>query len=300
MSNKIWILPANESWICDRMVSEFYEFNNDITTRDINEASTIWLFSDWMWRHVQSFFSTKNVVATIHHIVPEKFGIAERKEFDLRDSYISKYHVFNERAFKQVSQLTEKPITIIPYWCNQHIWKATDTKENLRKKYGISNGKFIIGSFQRDSEGSDLTKPKLEKGPDLLADLIEKYHEISPNNVEVVLAGCRRDYLIDRLKKRNIPFKFFERPEQSVINDLYQTLDLYPVTARHEGGPQALLECGLLNVQTVSRPVGIAEQVLPPSSIHDNVFFANSSVPNVESMKIPHAFSAYRKFLLDA
>ena len=38
----------------------------------------------------------------------------------------------------------------------------------------MSNNKFIIGSFQRDTLGSDLISPKLEKGPDILADkLIE-------------------------------------------------------------------------------------------------------------------------------
>jgi hypothetical protein len=297
--NKIWMLPANENWICDRMVSEFYEFNQDIITKNIHEAKTIWLFSDWMWKHTKDYLKNKNVVVTIHHIVPEKFGYAEKIDFEERDKFTTKYHVFNEIALEQVKNLTEKPVVLIPYWCNQYIWKKTDKKENLKNKYGISTDKFIIGSFQRDSEGSDVTKPKLEKGPDLLADFIEVCQEKYDNKIEVVLAGWRRNYIISRLNNKHVKFKYFERPNQQIINDLYQTLDLYPIAARHEGGPQSLLECGLLEIPVISTPVGIASQVLPAYSINNNIAFANPSIPNVENLKIPNAFLEYRKFLLD-
>ena len=78
---------------------------------------------------------------------------------------------------------------------------------------------------------------------------------------------------------------------------MYQCLDEYAVTARHEGGPQALIECGLLGVPTVSTPVGIAEQVLPPSAIANNVFDASPSVPDVEDWKLPGGFQQYRELL---
>ena len=35
------------------------------------------------------------------------------------------------------------------------------------KKYNLSNEDYIVGSFQRDTEGHDLHSPKLSKGPDL-------------------------------------------------------------------------------------------------------------------------------------
>ena len=293
---KIWMLPANEDWICDRLVNEFYQFNSDIVTSSINDANIIWLFSDWAWKNVYRYVVTKKtkVVVTVHHIVPQKFGEVEELEFKMRDAYVTKYHVFNELTYNQIRNLTNKQIEIIPYWCNQYIWKQTDTKENLRKIYGINEHKYVIGSFQRDSEGADVMKPKLEKGPDKLADfIIQKSKE---KNIQVILGGWRRDYLINRLKSQNIDFIYFERPTQKVINDLYQTLDLYPITARYEGGPQALLECGLLNVPVISTPVGIASQVLSPLAINEDVIKAKPEIPNVESMKIPQAFSKYREF----
>ena len=96
----------------------------------------------------------------------------------------------------------------------------------------------------------------------------------------------------------SVPYTYFELPSQEIINELYQTLDLYPVTARHEGGPQSLIECGLLNVPVVSRPVGIAEQVLHPDAINDDVSLAYPHVPNIEDWKLPHGYNGYRDFIL--
>ena len=43
----------------------------------------------------------------------------------------------------------------------------------MRNKYGLPLDAYIIGSFQRDTEGSDLKSPKLIKGPDRLIQIIE-------------------------------------------------------------------------------------------------------------------------------
>ena len=45
-----------------------------------------------------------------------------------------------------------------------------------------------MGSFQRDSEGSDLTKPKLIKGPDVYLEIVKRLYKEN-NNLEVVLTG---------------------------------------------------------------------------------------------------------------
>ena len=155
---------------------------------------------------------------------------------------------------------------------------------------------FLVGSFQRDTEGHDLISPKLEKGPDLLADYLEDLKS-KRQNLHVVLAGWRRQYIIERLKQAQISFTYFERPSQETINDLYQTLDLYPVTARCEGGPQSLIECGLLDVPVISRDVGIAKQVLLNHSINDDVSLATPSIPNVEDWKLPKGYYQYRKLI---
>ena len=69
-------------------------------------------------------------------------------------------------------------------------------KSVARSSVGIDDKKFVVGSFQRDTEGSDLKSPKLEKGPDLFCDYVEK---IADENTLVLLGGWRRQYIMNRL-----------------------------------------------------------------------------------------------------
>ena len=80
--------------------------------------------------------------------------------------------------------------------------------------------------------------------------------------MKVVLTGKRRDYVISELKKNNIPYKYFEMTNFSMMNDLYNILDLYLITSRLEGGPQALVECGQTRTPVISTDVGIAREIL--------------------------------------
>jgi len=343
-SEKIYVLPPQEDWIVDRMTDEWYTHNADISTRSPQKADVIWLMADWAWQalwHV-GLLKNKKVLTTVHHIVPEKFGPMERADFELRDTVTTAYHVFNQYTHDFIRPLTLKPIHLIKYWANQDLWRPTGTKEEFRKKYKLPLDVFLVGSFQRDTEGSSLVlldpKPKLEKGPDKFVDyvkMLSQYraqHQMSP--VAVLLGGWRRQYITTRLRteaphimvfstapedrmqkwfeypqpvpvvwtsaklvqSQPVPLKDFLPPLET-INELYQCLDQYAVTARQEGGPQALIECGLLGVPTVSTPVGIAEQVLPPSAICENVFSASPAVPNVENWKLPGGFELYRELL---
>ena len=306
-SKKVFVLPAGENWIIDRFVKEFREDNPDINVIDPVQADVIWIFADFCWSQVPTgFLASKKVLTTIHHIVPEKFGPRELQEFKLRDQFTTAYHVPNPITETFIRPLTTKPIHVINYWANQNIWKISpEQPSELRKKHGLppilteKGGTYLIGSFQRDTEGKDLISPKLEKGPDLLADAIITYRDRCATHfpVEVVLAGWRRQYLMKRLDDAGVKYYYFDRPEQPVLNELYQCLDLYPVTARHEGGPQSLIECGLLLIPAVSRDVGIARQVLPSDAINDNVTLARPARPYVMPLMLPQGYEPYRKLI---
>jgi glycosyltransferase involved in cell wall biosynthesis len=260
------------------------------------DAQVVWLLADWCWERLwrSGALKDKKVITTVHHIVPEKFGHQQRQEFDARDKITTAYHVYNERTLDFIRPMTDKPVHFIKYWANQKIWNITESKSELRKKYDIpEDGVKVIGSFQRDTEGHDLKSPKLEKGPDLFADYVGKLAE----KPFVLLAGWRRQYVISRLETMGIPYKYFERPDQSTVNELYQCLDLYVVSARHEGGPQSLIECGLTNVPVISTPVGIAEQVLPSSAINVDLAKVEPAIPDVDSWKLPDGYLLYRKLI---
>lgn len=310
MTNKVYVLAPREEWIVDRFVNEWNADNADITVRNPVDADVIWLMADWCYDQLnRSLLASKKVITTIHHIVPEKFNDRERVRFIVRDQLTTAYHVPNRHTEAFIRPLTSKPIHIIPYWANQRIWRPTGTMRDLRKKHGLPSDGLLVGSFQRDTEGSDLVSPKLEKGPDLLADYLDVLMKdwnlwsrdcgyAALRQPHVVLAGWRRQYLISRFEKSNVRYTYFDRPSQEIINELYQCLDLYPITARYEGGPQSLIECGLLDIQCVSRNIGIADQVLPASAINDNVFLATPTIPDVEVLKLPMGYEPFRKLIV--
>mgnify|MGYP005834637409 CR=1 FL=1 len=294
---RVYVLAPGEDWIVDRFVSEWNADNPDIRATSPDDADVIWLLADWCWQRVpRQHLYNKKVIVTVHHIVPEKFGPRERMEFEFRDQYVTAYHVPNIHTEAFIKPLTQKPIHVINYWANQRIWRPTGTRGDLRKKHGLPESSYLVGSFQRDTEGHDLKSPKLEKGPDLLADALVQFFPQTPN-LHVVLAGWRRQYIIGRLQDAGIPYSYFDRPPHNVVNDLYQTLDLYPVTARQEGGPQSLIECGLLGIPVVSRDIGIASAVLPQKAVNNIITECEPAIPNVEHLKLPRGYQPYRDLI---
>lgn len=297
---KIYTLAPNENWIVDRMVNEWVAGNSDITVKTPFKAEIIWLLADWCWNQLPlSVLQSRKVVTTVHHIVPEKFDDAAKRSFMMRDSVTDKYHCFNTRTADFISDYTKRSIEVIPYWVNTELWvpRGPTDRDRARQSLGLPVDAFIVGSFQRDTEGHDLKSPKLEKGPDLFCDAVEKIAK-ERDDLHVLLGGWRRQYIINRLHPQNIGLTYIERPPISKISDMYEALDLYLITARHEGGPQALLEAPAKQIPVVSTPVGIAEDVLAPESIQEDVTLARPNVQtaydNVMMWTPQHVFPLYR------
>jgi len=294
---KIFTLSPRENWVCDRFSQEWEINNSDISTRNILDSNIVWLLAGWCWNHIPvKILREKIVVITIHHIVPEKFTESKRQEFLFRDQFVDLYHVTCEKSMKQVQEITDKPVFKQRFWANQSLWFEIKDKIELRKKYNLSE-KYVIGSFQRDTEGYDLKSPKLEKGPDIFCDLVEDISTNNPN-IHILLAGWRRQYVINRLESSKIPYLYLEMPEFDIINELYNCLDLYISSARCEGGPQSIIECALTRTPIVSTDVGIASTILSKKSIFDEMWTATPDVDaaskNVECLKIPLGFSYFR------
>ena len=269
---KIYSLAPRENWICDRFVNEWKLSNPTISTDSIEDANIIWLLADWCWNQIDHrILNVKTVVASVHHITPEKFGAREKAEFALRDQFVDLYHVPCEKTKNQISLYTSKPIWVMPFWVNGSLWyKSAKTKQTIRSMFGIDEDCFLIGSFQRDTEGSDLITPKLEKGPDLFCDAVERFRDDFSKRgkeVRVLLGGWRRQYVMKRLEDAGIYYYYYELPEQSVVNMMYNSLDLYIVAARHEGGPQSIVECACTETPIISTDVGVASMILDSSSI---------------------------------
>jgi len=288
---KIYLNKANENWILDRLRSEWYKYNKDISTRIINRSDIVWISSPWTWKKLsKNVLSQKKIVCSIYHIDFEKFEKQDYIEFNNRDKLVDYYHVISENSMKQLQQITSKKIISIPFWVNQSNWSEIKDKDFLKKKYSIPREKFIIGSFQRDSEGNNPLLPKLSKGPDNFIEIVKKLK--LDRNLLVILTGRKRDYVINELENNSIEYKYFEMINQTKLNELYNVLDLYIVASRVEGGPQAILECALTKTPIISTDVGVAREVLAEESIFDMSNYSKAK-PNIE-----HAYKIAQNFII--
>jgi len=263
---KVFILAPRENWICDRIALEWVRHNQEINTNSLEDADVLWLLAGWCWKQIPvHFLQSKKIIMTVHHIVPEKFNEEKLKEFLLRDQFVDAYHVPNEKTAVVVSSLTRKPVHTISYWYDAASWYAED-KYECREFLHLDPQKFIIGSFQRDTEGGT-RNPKLEKGPDIFCEFLEKIKD--DFDIHVLLGGWRREYIIDRLQSQRIEHTLMELASLEVLRKMYNSCDLYVISSRYEGGPQSVLEASTMKVPIISRDVGIASNVLSPKCIFD-------------------------------
>ena len=263
---KNFVLAPRENWICDRIAAEWVRHNRETTASSLEDTDLIWLLAGWCWSHIpEQFLRKKKVILTVHHMVPKKFDSQKAAEFSYRDQFVDAYHVPNTKTAEMVTNLTQKPIHVLPYWYDESSWYPED-KNTCRKFLGLDSQKFIVGSFQRDTEGGT-RNPKLEKGPDILCDFLENLRK--KHDIHVLLGGWRREYVVDRLNKQRIDFTLTEKAPLDMLRHMYNSCDLYVVSSRHEGGPQSILEASSMRIPIISRNVGIAEVVLSPKCIFD-------------------------------
>ena len=320
---KVFVLPPGEDWVCDRFVKEWnsehgkmveviktskekvLKKNEFETVKSPKAADVIWLLADWCWRQVDpQTLSKKKVIVTVHHIVPEKFGESAKKEFEMRDQFVNAYHVPCELTKAQIEPMTDKPIFCFPFWVHQTIWHPKN-KYELRTKYNVEEDAFLVGSFQRDTEGSDLKSPKLEKGPDVFCDFVIALHKMEPKT-QVLLGGWRRQYVKNRLYDAGIKYHYQELPNFSTLNDFYNMLDLYIVGSRYEGGPQAVFECSATRTPIISTRVGYAPELLSEHCMVDcgatwreasSEETLDYNFNNVQKLFIPYGFSKFENMI---
>lgn len=247
----------NERWVCDVIIDEFASRTRHQMVDRLSDADVVWHYAKWVANHHGNVnlgqLGHRPTITTVHHIVPGKpFDVAYFEQFT------DVYHVPNAITEKELSGLTNRPIVRLPYWINDGHFR--------RRPARLTGPKVVIGSFQRDTEGHDLKSPKLEKGPDILADVLRK---LDPRKFKVLLGGWRRQYIINELQRMGMEYEYRERVDD--ISTLYAQCDVYLVTSRYEGGPQALLEAAQVGVRVLSTPVGLAPELLDPGSICGSV-----------------------------
>ena len=298
---KVYLSKINESWVVDRMRDEWYQNNQEDSVENPKEADLIWIISPWLWKkESKKYLKSKTVICSIFHFEDKDYSKKSMIDFKKREKYIDYYHVISLKTKEDLKKITDKEIFYIPFWVNGDIWFEIKDKLALRNKYKIPKNSFVIGSFQRDTEGSDLKSPKLIKGPDRLAKIINEMNT-EYDNLTVLLTGKRRQFIISELEKMKIKYVYLEMVDFNTLNELYNCLDLYIVTSRIEGGPQAIVECGITRTPIISTDVGIASEILHQNSIFNMENFKDAK-PEIDfaynnslQLKIPHGFNEFLK-----
>ena len=297
---KIYINKINEDWIVDRFKTEWEKSHKNLVANNIIESDIVWIISPWTFKSLPTRnLRMKKILCTVHHLDLENFSSSDYKQFLNVDKYVDYYHVLSSKTEEKLRKLSNKEIFVQPFWADSKLWYKKENRSEIKKNLGFNESDFLIGSFQRDTEGKDLTSPKLIKGPDIFVELLEKHFD--KNNIKIVLTGKRRQFIIKKLNEKGIKYKYFEMVNNNDLNDLYNILDLYIVSSRLEGGPQQILECALSKTPIVSTDVGIAKYILSEESIYDVEKFEKSrpnitkAYENAQNYKIPNGFIYFEK-----
>ena len=139
---------------------------------------------------------------------------------------------------------------------------ASDSdRRRVRRNLGIPDDAFVIGCFQKDGEGwTDGSRPKLVKGPDVLADVLTRLKPRCP--VYALLPGPSRGYVTTRLSKAEVPFVAPGFVSRSALAGFYHALDVYVSPSRDEGGPAGVLEAMASGVPVVSTLTGMPADLI--------------------------------------
>jgi len=288
---KIYKNKIKENWIIDRLIQEWDSEYPEFNTKNSKKADIIWIIAPWLWKSVsKKDLKSKKVMCSIYNIDKKVY---DYQDFYELDRYVDEYHVISDKTKKDLELLTNKKITSIPFWINTKNFYYIGEKITLRERYGFKPKDFIVGSFQRDTEGIDLKSPKMIKGPDIFIETLLKLRNDNPN-LKVLISGSRRQYVIQKLKEYQFEYKYFEMVNIDTLNEIYNILDLYLVTSRLEGGPQAILECSQTKTKIMSTDVGVAPEILNRSAI----FNLNNFDYDPNKLNVEHNFISSSKYTL--
>ncbi len=264
-------------------------------TEDIHEADIIHSINWFSLLPIDlDILKHKKVISHIPHDV--RHMLSQPKYLKILP-YVDCWIVPSLKANKYIEKLS-LPHEYVPYGIRNsdffHI-KGLKAIAELKDKYNVPHGKYLIGSFQRDTEGADLSTPKYIKGPDLFLEIVRKVYQTN-KNIHIVLAGPRRFWLRKKLLKADIPFTYIGQAiknkddlientlDKKTVNKLYNILDLYIVSSRMEGGPKAILECTSSQTKIISTDVGNAVDILNRKQIYSNFIEAsNIIIDDIES-----------------
>ena len=287
--SKIYLLGSeNVDWSIDRdrkfIEKTLQELNYKIV-KNIFVADIIYCvwwnyLNDRKMKLLKLFFPNKRIIATITNDPTNQIG-----KFNRLRKIVDYWVCANEKQKKFLIEhdISNSKIFKNHYYFDEKIFKKEKISklkisEELGIDYDLIKNNLVIGSFQRDSLGSNLRKPKWQKNPDLLIDIMRNLSE----KHLLLLAGPRRHYLINKCEEFKIQYLFVGNKkyvqynkddmktnilDSNKINLLYNLTDIYLMTSASEGGPKSVIEAPLTKTLVLSTDVGITSEMLDEESV---------------------------------
>ena len=283
----IQFISEKQNWAIKRVG---YKLNKEISNKNPLIFSTsnkpylminklVHFGSQYMWLKWGKHLSKSNVfVTSFFHGKPSDGPEVERhidqflSSQDQLSKVVTSCSIVNKRLIK-LGFPSNKLITI-PIGVDTKLFTPSNLniKSKIRKKLGIDEDIFLIGSFQKDGIGwREGNLPKLIKGPDLFIDTLKSLKKTGIN-VGVLLTGPARGFVKRGLEENSIPYIHLFVKDKNQLVDLYRALDIYLITSREEGGPMGLMESMASGVPVISTKVGMAYDLIIDNK---NGFLAN-------------------------
>jgi len=273
------IQNEQSNWILSDIENDFkkYTCHNIVKLKD--NPSTLWCLNLFEFPSVFGRIpKTCKSFINIHHI---NEGNIKEYNFDIFNK-ANGCIVCNKQVEKIAAKYIKIPIHRLSYWILSKNMKERDEDriKDLKCKL-LDDNELLVGSFQKDGNGRNGDSPKMSKGPDVLIDLLDKLNK--KIKIKVVLAGYARNYVISKLKEKNIAYVYLQNYKD--ITSLYDCLDWYFVTSRYEGGPQSILEASYRKIKILSTNVGVASEILHPDCICLDINdFINKVLSNIDKI----------------
>ena len=141
---KINITKIKESWIIDRIKSEWIENNKLIYSRYPVFSDLIWVIAPWSLNlDFVKKFKNKKIIYSQYHIEDVSSKSQEMHKLKMVEPYVDAFHVISLETEAILKKITDKPIYYLPLWVNQNIWFYIKDKDKLRNKYLIPKEDFL-------------------------------------------------------------------------------------------------------------------------------------------------------------
>lgn len=300
--SRLILYGDNAGWVLDWEMRELRGICDHLGVR---QAGPIWKHAA---RPQSIFFSNHFVLVDDDwlNLIPNRIGFSYfHGRPNTGDLLFDKFYESLKRNHEKISRIQvshsemlnvtletkidPSKVFLIPIGVNTNFFpfRTANQKRIARDDLGIPQSAFVIGSFQKDGVGwGDGMEPKLIKGPDVFLKTLITLKKNIPE-LHVLLSGPARGFVKKGLDDAHIPYTHVYLKSYPDVAKLFQSLDLYIVASRQEGGPKAILESMASGIPLVTTRVGQAMDLVRHG---ENAYM--TEIEDVESLAY-HALHVY-------